>query len=164
MSLKSTLGTAGLAMSIATGVFFTSYTTLRVTQGSCPTTTLVSNFDPDRYLGVWYELRRDEDISFETGECVTAQYSLNDNGTVKVSNTQFFGFYDSSSDYENAVGEAQVNSWFSGRLYVYFFAMIGGDYRILDTDYDSYSIVYSCTDFPSAGIKFGEAAWVLVRN
>ena len=74
-------------------------------------------------MGVWYELRRDKDISFESGECVTAQYSLNDNGTVKVDNTQFFGFYDGTSgSYENAVGEAQINNWFSGLLYVYFFA------------------------------------------
>ena len=111
-------------MTVLTGFIWLTYLALRATVGSsCPNAELVQNFQPDQYLGVWYELRRDKDIRFESGECVTAQYSLNDNGTVKVDNTQFFGFYDGTSgSYENAVGEAQINNWFSGLLYVYFFA------------------------------------------
>ena len=111
-------------MTVLTGFIWLTYLALRATVGSsCPNAELVQDFQPAEYLGVWYELRRDKDISFESGECVTAQYSLNDNGTVKVDNTQFFGFYDGTSgSYENAVGEAQINNWFSGLLYVYFFA------------------------------------------
>ena len=67
-------------------------------------------------------MRRDKDIRFESGECVTAQYTLLDNGTVEVSNSQFFGYYDGSNDFENAIGGAFINNWFSGLLYVYFFA------------------------------------------
>ena len=147
-----------------TALVFITYLATRVTVGSCPNPALVENFNPESYLGIWYELRRDKEIVFETGECVTAQYSLNDNGTVKVDNSQWFGYYDNSDAYERAIGGAQINSWRSGLLYVYFFAYLGGGYRILDTDYTSYSVVYSCDDHVTAGISFMEASWVLVRD
>lgn len=37
-----------------------------------------------------------------------------------------------------------------------------GDYRVLDTDYDNYSVVYSCTDVLGFG-KF-HYVWVLTRQ
>ena len=46
----------------------------------------VENFHLNRYLGKWYEIAR-LDHSFERGlSKVTAEYSLNDNGSVKVIN------------------------------------------------------------------------------
>ena len=123
MGLPSSMKKTATVMSIATGCFFVGYLTMRISgSGYCPNPELVADFDPDAYLGVWYELRRDKDIPFETGECVTAEYSLNDNGTVRVSNTQFYGYFDGSDGYQGGVGEAQVNNWISGLLYVYFFA------------------------------------------
>ena len=99
--------TTAIVMSALTGCVFVGYVTLRtVGDGLCPRPELVQNFDSDRYLGVWYELRRDKEIVFETGECVTAEYSLNDDGTVKVDNNQFYGFYDGSEDYQGGVGQA----------------------------------------------------------
>ena len=47
----------------------------------------VKSFDLSRYLGTWYEIAR-FDHSFERGmENVTAEYSLKDDGTVKVLNS-----------------------------------------------------------------------------
>ena len=115
-------------------------------------------------MGVWYEMRRDVDIWFEEGECVTAQYTLKDNGTVEVSNTQYFGYFDGSDDFELAVGGAQINKW-AGKLWVYFFAGLGGNYNILDTDYTSYSVVYSCSSYESAGVRLtGDTSWLLTRD
>ena len=107
-------------------------------------------------------MRRDKEIPFESGECVTAQYKLNADGTVQVDNNQFYGYYDGSSDMQGGLGEAQINNWFGGKLYVYFFAQIGGLYRILDTDYTNYAVIWTCEDF--AGIRYDEAAWVLTRT
>ena len=99
---------------------------------------------------------------YETGECVTAEYSANANGTVKVVNTEFFGFYDGSDDYGTITGKAEVNNWYPGDFAVGFFGDIGADYRVIDTDYTSYAIVYSCTEF--LGLSLTEQSWVLVRD
>ena len=75
-------------MAGVTGFTWLMYIYMRIaTGGPCAKPELVQNFEPNNYLGVWYEMRRDTDIWFEEGECVTAQYTLLDNGTVEVANT-----------------------------------------------------------------------------
>ena len=86
MGLSSGVRKTVLIMSILTGVFFVSYIVLRSTTLQCTRPELQKNFDPDQYLGVWYELRRDKSIPYETGECVTAQYSYREDGNLKVDN------------------------------------------------------------------------------
>lgn len=49
----------------------------------------VKNFQVERYLGTWYEIAR-LDHSFERGmQQVTAEYSLRDDGGIKVINRGF---------------------------------------------------------------------------
>lgn len=55
--------------------------------GGCPNAQPQQNFDLDRYLGRWYETYRSKSISFEDGECVTAEYSKRDDGQVRVFNS-----------------------------------------------------------------------------
>lgn len=46
----------------------------------------VKHFDKERYLGKWYEIAR-LDFKYEKDlDNTTAEYSLNDNGTIKVDN------------------------------------------------------------------------------
>ena len=142
--------------SFVTSFLLGSYLTLRTTlPGQCAKPELVSNWDPDAYLGVWYELQRDTTIMFETGECVTAEYTLNDNGSIKVTNTEFFGYYDGSSEYGQVSFPGWINNWYPGLLSI-------ADYSVVDSDYTSYAIVYSCVDV--LGIAPFEYAWVLVRD
>ena len=39
---------------------------------------------------------------------------------------------------------------------------VGADYRVIGTDYDSYAIIYSCSQW--GPIKFPEISWVLTRD
>lgn len=56
-------------------------------EGSCPETTVVENFDLERYLGLWYEVRT-YPVSWRlNGRCTTANYGLYPNGTVSILNT-----------------------------------------------------------------------------
>ena len=42
-----------------------------------------------KYLGVWYEMHRSNNTnSFETGDCVTADYSARQDGLIKVDNAE----------------------------------------------------------------------------
>lgn len=52
----------------------------------CPQRPVVTNFDLSKYLGRWYEISRYEQF-FEIGcDCGFADYTLNDDGSVRVRN------------------------------------------------------------------------------
>lgn len=125
--------------------------------GWCPKPALQPNFDITRYLGTWYEAARVKNIQFESGDCVTAQYSLNPNNTVKVVNSQY-----KDSGYTSMEGVAYCEASKSGQCYVKFSAnQPWGDYEVVATDYQTYSIVYSCTNLYLAHYSI---AWVLARD
>lgn len=56
--------------------------------GNCPKVKVQENFDVHRYLGVWYEVKKYPFIFTLGGKCITAEYGLNQNGTVSVFNKQ----------------------------------------------------------------------------
>ena len=133
-------------MSAFTGVMLGGYTVLSViTGGSCPIYEPLDSFDPDQFKGVWYELQRDAEISFETGECITAQYGTyaKNDRYVSVENTEF---WPDDSTHDKIYGYAAANRWYPGSLNVYFFGGFGADYRVVDTDYSSYALIYSCSN------------------
>ena len=47
---------ATIAMSVATGVFFSTYFGLRIAIGSCPTYEPIEDFDAENFKGIWYEM------------------------------------------------------------------------------------------------------------
>ena len=104
--------------------------------------TPVSGFEVQRYLGLWYEIAR-LDHSFERGlERVTAQYSVNDDGTIRVVNR---GFDPRTNQWKEAVGRASfVSDAGTGRLKVSFFGPFYGSYNIISLDKEHYSHALVC--------------------
>ena len=102
--------------------------------------TPVSGFDGQRYLGTWYEIAR-LDHSFERGlEQVTAHYSLNPDGSIRVINR---GYDPQQHEWRQAEGTAKfVARPDVGHLKVSFFGPFYGGYNILllDADYQ-YALV-----------------------
>ena len=102
---------ARTAMTIFTGTMIAGYTTLSlISGGSCPAYDPLDDFDVEAFKGVWYELQRDKDITFESGECVTAQYEDDERG-VSVENTEY---WPDESRYEKINGFAVANTWYPG--------------------------------------------------
>lgn len=100
----------------------------------------VTGFKLNRYLGRWYEIAR-LDHSFERGlDQVTADYSLREDGGVKVINR---GHSSRDGDWREAEGRAYfVNSPDQGFLKVSFFGPFYGSYVILELDGDyQYALV-----------------------
>ncbi|CAG5005077.1 unnamed protein product [Parnassius apollo] len=100
-------------------------------------------FDPERYMGLWHDIESYPSI-FQQGTCNNAFYTLTD-GPVLVYNTQVIN---QSLDTINGVA-VPVSTDGSAKLEVTF--PIAGtdlnvttDYWVLDTDYVSYSFVYTC--------------------
>lgn len=102
--------------------------------------TPVTGFDLDRYLGTWYEIAR-LDHSFERNLTnVTATYSLNDDGSVRVANR---GFDTRACEYDERIGRATFNGEPTvASLAVSFFGPFAGGYHViaLAPDY-SYAVV-----------------------
>lgn len=86
-----------------------------------------AGFDLDRYLGRWYEIAR-FDHRFERGlDYVTAEYIMNDDGTIRVMNR---GFDRDSGRLRETGGKAKTTS-VPGHLRVSFFWFFYSDYDIL---------------------------------
>ena len=100
----------------------------------------VENFELQRYLGRWYEIAR-LNHSFEEGlEAVTADYSMRDDGGVRVINT---GRDSETSAVEQAEGRAYfVGDSSEGHLKVSFFGPFFGSYVVFDLDHQDYQYAF----------------------
>lgn len=96
----------------------------------------IKEFELDRYLGKWYEIAR-LDHSFERGlSNITADYSLRDDGGVKVINS---GFSQEDNEWKLAEGKAYfVDKTDIGHLKVSFFGPFYGSYVIFELDKKGY--------------------------
>jgi len=102
--------------------------------------TPVKEFELDKYLGKWYEIAR-LDHSFERGlEQVTAEYSLREDGGVRVKNR---GFSKSENKWREAEGKAYfVAKSSEGYLKVSFFGPFYGSYVVFELDKDNYQYAF----------------------
>jgi apolipoprotein D and lipocalin family protein len=100
----------------------------------------VKDFEIEKYLGKWYEIAR-LDHSFERGlEQVTAEYSLLEDGGVKVINR---GFSRSNNKWKEAVGKAYfIRKKDEGYLKVSFFGPFYGSYVIFGLDQENYQYAF----------------------
>ncbi len=102
--------------------------------------TPVSEFELNKYLGKWYEIAR-LDHSFERGlNNVNAEYSMREDGGVKVINR---GFSDSQNSWKEAEGKAYfVREKNIGYLKVSFFGPFYGSYIVFELDKENYQYAY----------------------
>lgn len=96
----------------------------------------VENFQLNSYLGKWYEIARLEN-RFERGlSNITANYSLRDDGSLRVINR---GFDVAKGLWKQAEGKAYFADQTSqGFLQVSFFGPFYGDYVIFGLDHSDY--------------------------
>lgn len=102
----------------------------------------VDNFKLEKYLGKWYEIAR-LDHSFERGLTkVTADYSLREDGGVKVLNR---GYSATENSWKEAEGKAYfVKGSDQGYLKVSFFGPFYGSYIVFELDHENYHYSLVC--------------------
>lgn len=115
----------------------------------------VDDFKLDNYLGKWYEIAR-LDHSFERGlDNISAEYSLKDDGGVKVINS---GFSKEDNEWQQAEGKAYfVDAADTGHLKVSFFGPFYGSYVIFELDKENYQ--YAFVSGPNTSYL-----WLLART
>jgi apolipoprotein D and lipocalin family protein len=115
---------------------------------------VVDNFALDRYLGTWYEIAR-LDHRFERGLTnVTANYSMRDDGGVRVLNRG----RNADGEWEEVEGKAYLADRPDvGRLKVSFFGPFYGGYNIVELDAAEYR--YALVVGPNR-----DYLWILARQ
>ncbi|NPU84802.1 MAG: lipocalin [Syntrophaceae bacterium] len=115
----------------------------------------VDNFRLERYLGTWYEIAR-LDHPFERGLTrVTANYSMRDDGGVRVINR---GYSERENKWKEVLGKGYfVKGSDQGYLKVSFFGPFYGSYIVFELDHDNYQ--YSLVCGPDKSYL-----WILARN
>lgn len=129
----------------------------------CASPQLQADFDSSRYLGDWYELFRSKSIRFEKGHNIVARYGTDpehpDRITVTNQQTLDSGKLKSISGY----AERRSADGPASDLNVRFNWFIRGRYMVIETDYDTYSVVFSqrCLFF---GLIQKKYCWILGRK
>lgn len=114
----------------------------------------VKPFDLEKYLGKWYEIAR-KDFKYEKNlNNVTADYSLNDDGSIRVLNR---GYDMVKEEWKESIGKAKpVGDAQVGRLKVSFFGPFYSGYNVVEIDPD-YQYVLVAGD----NLKY---LWILSRQ
>ena len=99
-----------------------------------PSSAIFDPFDKEKYLGKWNEVARLPNLIEKDLHDLTEEYSLNDDGTIKVVTRAF-------NPVKNKAVEATGTIKFKGaetrgQLEVAYFLPIYLDYNILDIDHD----------------------------
>jgi apolipoprotein D and lipocalin family protein len=131
---------------------------LMVSLTSCKSTadlTTVEKVDLEKYTGTWYEIARLPNSFEKNMKCVTATYSLKENGKISVMNRGYLP--DPKGKWKTAKGTAWIpDKEFPGRLKVTFFWPFAGNYYIMVLDeHYQYALV---------GDPTREYLWVLSRQ
>uniref|UniRef100_A0A668AW53 Apolipoprotein D n=1 Tax=Myripristis murdjan TaxID=586833 RepID=A0A668AW53_9TELE len=126
--------------------------------GLCPGPSVQEDFNVTQYMGTWYEIEK-LPAAFERGKCIQATYTLLRDGTVSVRNAEL-----SNGKINSIEGVARVkNSSLPAILDVSFFKGVpDAPYWVLSTDYRSYALVYSCSNY--FGLFHIDFAWILART
>ena len=120
-------------------------------------------FDVQKYKGTWYELYRVKATNYgQSGNCTVAKYGNHPDG-ISVWNMEWFGQKPDQTT-NDIRGKAYQPDGKSGALKVKFdnFFIPEAPYNVINTDYNSFSLVYSCS--LALGFKKYEFLWFLTRN
>ena len=126
--------------------FFTSFAPEAKTSVICDPIKELASFDAPRYMGNWFEIMHTKDEGFQPNswKCNQATYTdLDSEGNFKVYNSSQAFIGPRFGVHGDAKCPAETGP---GQCFVKFFLQPYDtpNYQIIDTDYETYSIIYAC--------------------
>jgi len=104
----------------------------------CPRVQLMQNFNPQQFMGIWYEIQAQPSQYQEIKACLKSQYSINGNKVV----VQSEGL-NKSGRYTQKVSRMSFTNN-PAKMLTDFIPGFSPPYEVLATDYRSYACVHSC--------------------
>jgi len=144
----------------------------RFSYGKCNDAPVLTGFEPEKYLGKWYEYSRLFVVFQVLGTCTVAVYSdaTTEEGVFRVG-VHNMDINKLTGKLEGIEGYAVLSDPDdpdkTANLIVNFDTVPvkqnSTNYSVLETDYDEYAIVYSCSKGPLPNTKI-EDMWILTRQ
>ncbi|XP_077998373.1 apolipoprotein D-like [Glandiceps talaboti] len=129
--------------------------------GKCPSVSVQENFNVTNYLGTWHEIKKFP-AYFQRGlTCVQTTYKLKDDGNIQVLNEGINSETGKVESIEGVASTPNPNEPAKLKLKLFWWHP-ADDYWVLHTNYQTFSIVYSCSDL--FGFVRSEFAWILSRK
>jgi apolipoprotein D and lipocalin family protein len=137
----------------------TIYTIMSLSLFSCSSSDnyleVVDQLDINKYLGTWYEIARLPNSFEKNLDCVSATYTLKENGDIEVLNKGYV--INNHPEFKEAKGTAWVpDPKFPAKLKVRFFWPFTGKYWVIELDKD---YMYAMVGDPSR-----DYLWILARE
>eukprot|EP00347_Sterkiella_histriomuscorum_P010223 403377127 len=159
MFIKSQIKSATLT----TSLLLATLCLLNIVQGSttlgkCPEVQLRSTLDTALYKGRWYEVQRGDLFQEDDQICVTADYTLQYDRSLRIKNRARYP----DGSFGGIMGRVVCRQAECRAKFDQFF-IPAGKYMVLDTDYNTYAIVYTCAQY-LFGVFKQENVWVLSRS
>ncbi|XP_050510921.1 apolipoprotein D-like [Diabrotica virgifera virgifera] len=114
-----------------------------IPRASCPDVKGVLNFDPSKFVGLWYEQQRYPTILENNGKCVSTKYSLNSDESIGI-NTRYLNAESNEWTILEGVGVSDSTTGEAKFTVTYKNPALTAPFWILDIDYDQFFIPYSC--------------------
>ncbi|KAG5347312.1 APOD protein, partial [Acromyrmex charruanus] len=131
--------------------------------GFCPEYIPMANFNRQRFMGIWYEAERYFQLSEVVSRCVMSNYTKGADGKYRVSNEVTNRFTGVKRILEGEIKPAASRAE-EGKLQVKYTTVPltpETKYSVLETDYDSYAVLWSCQGI---GPVHAQNAWVMTRE
>ncbi|XP_011882218.1 PREDICTED: apolipoprotein D-like [Vollenhovia emeryi] len=131
--------------------------------GFCPEYIPMANFNMQRFMGVWYEAERYFQLSEVVSRCVMTNYTRGSDGKYRVSNQVTNRFTGIKRILDGEI-KPPASKAEEGKLNVKYTTIPltpETKYSVLETDYDSYAVLWSCQGI---GPVHAQNAWVMTRE
>ncbi|CAF1026172.1 unnamed protein product [Adineta ricciae] len=138
-------------------IFFTCGTS---SASLCPRIETPKDFNLTKYAGVWYEVYR-QDINEIDTKCENHTLTINSNGTMSV----WMQSFNKMSGFHSNQGLAMQKRPTEPAAFVIHLTNPRQTikYNVITTDYNQYSLIFSCDHVPILDINF-EHIWILSRT
>uniref|UniRef100_A0A182Q6U5 Lipocalin/cytosolic fatty-acid binding domain-containing protein n=1 Tax=Anopheles farauti TaxID=69004 RepID=A0A182Q6U5_9DIPT len=145
------------------GAFFVAVHSQIPGFGTCPDYSPIQRFNRTRFLGTWYEIERYFTVTEVATKCVSVTYEQRADGKIYVRNAYTNRFNGVERIISGVMDKGAKTK--DGRYqieYTSFPYNYNASVMVLDTDYDSFAVLYSCSSFGPVG--HAVSAWMMARE